>query len=144
MNTNIINTAVSNVNAERTLEAVRKAQGIIGSIERENTSLTLLKKSLSENQEALAKLAQNEVTFEKVLGKAKPTTPTASEATIIKSIEAIVESRQKDVETRSTGVAQQIANSLDAVKATEKRIADLRAELDKVSADSLTAAAIVG
>jgi hypothetical protein len=144
MNSNIINTAVSNINEERTLEAVRRAQGFLGHIERESANLDLLKTQLKEGQEALAKLGTNELTYEKITGKPKSPTPGESEATIIRAVEAVVKARQECVESRSTSIASDNANKLDAIKATEKRISELRSELEKVTANTVTAAAIVG
>jgi hypothetical protein len=141
---NIINTAISNVNAERQVASISKAQGLIGCIERENQSLELLRLQVTENQEALRKLAGSEITFEKVLGFPKSTNPSATEATIIKSVEAIVMARQKDGEVRSTNLANAIANNLDAITATEKRIAELRDQLVKISTPVVQASAIVG
>lgn len=144
MNTNVINTALSNVNADRTLEAVRKAQGIIGNVERELKNLGLLQQQMKESQEAITKMASSEITFETVTGRPRPTNPTTTEATIIKSVEAIVTSRQADVESRSTQMASDIANKLDAIRATQKRIDDLRSELAKVAAATVEAADIIG
>ncbi len=142
---NITQTAISKVNEERTLEAVRKAQGIIGNIEREAQNLDLLNKQVAESQEALKKLADSEVTFQKVTGlPSVPANPSVSQATIIESVKEIVKARQAQVQERATCLGNEIANKLSGITATDNRLAVLRAELDKVTANTVTPAQIIG
>lgn len=129
---NIIQTAVENINTERSDAAIREAQGLLGAIEREQGLKAGHIKNVEENQKALAKVIESELTYEKVTGKPRPTTPTQSEETAIKAIDAIVKARQDEVQSRVNSLANCIAGLHDSVKACDKRIEELREKLLKV------------
>lgn len=141
---NIITTAINKTNEDRLLEAIRTAQGLIGNIEREQNGLELLRSQIAEQKEAVKKIVASELTYEKVTGNPKPTNPTESEKAVIKAVEAIVQSRVGDVESRASSITSGIACKMEAVTATEARIADLRKQLADVSPATITPATIVG
>lgn len=141
---NITQTAISAVNEERELVAIRKAQSIIACIERENNTMEVLRQQIKESQSALSALTGNRLTYEKITGTDRPALPSATQSVVIKAVDGIVESRKECLANSANRLACDIAGKLDAVASVEARIAQLRQELAGLNPDLVSPAQVLG
>lgn len=119
------------------------AQQKISYILEERAKIASYEKSKSANQEALAKLAVEVVTYQDVTGASLPLAPNQNQATIIKAVEAINSGKQKQVECASKGYIDNISSYDHSIVACGERIKALNEELNKLGADIVTEAQVV-
>lgn len=145
MNTNantVVVDAVTAHNEAIVAKTQAEAVRLIGLITAEQTKVEGCNARIAARREALDKIAKEEVTITTVMGGSLPAN--SNTETITKVVEKANKERQYSVESRSTELVAAINNEQDAIRAIEKRIADLRAELLKLSAPVVTVDQIKG
>lgn len=119
------------------------AQQKISYILEERAKIASYEKSKAVQQEALAKMAVEVVTYQEVTGTSLPLAPNQNQATIIKAIEAINAGKQKCVEANSRSFIDSVTSYDKSIAACVERIKALNEELNKLGADIVTEAQVV-
>jgi DNA repair exonuclease SbcCD ATPase subunit len=143
METNIINAAVDAVNKSKLEAVVDVAQSKIIYISKEKETIAKTREAIKTHQEALQKIAEDVLTPELVLGRGPSLNPTPSEAVILEAIKNRNEAKAKSIAANAKAHTDAVDNYQGTIKACEKRIADMVAEIQKLSAETITAAGIL-
>lgn len=102
------------------------------------------KEAIRVQQVELAKIQQDVITQESVLGSEMTGTLNINQQTIAKAIAKMNEQRQGQVELRGQAHINRIEQSKATIKQNEECIAKLREELAKLQVDVVDAASVVG
>lgn len=134
--------AVSAHNKALVEQAQNEALNLIAAITNEQAKIASCEDRIKINRTELDKLAKDIVDEASVFGGSLP--ENANKETISKVIVEANKAKQFNVEQSSKRLVQNINAEQDAIKAVEKRIADLREKLTKLSAPVVTVDQIVG
>jgi hypothetical protein len=141
---NIINLAVDAVNKAKLEAVVDLAQSKIAYITQEKAKIATLQENIKRHQEVLSALCDDVLTPELVLGRSASLNPTPSEVVILEAIKQRNEGKAKVIATNAKSHTNEIDGYQATIKACEKRIKDMVDEIQKLAADSITAAQILG
>ena len=144
MNTNITTNAIAGINQDKQTQVVDLAQAKICFILKEQQQVAKYRENIKVHQEALAKLAEDVLTAEQVLGRPASTSPTVSEVTILKAIAKRNEEKAKFIESNSKSHVAEIDGYNKSIAGCQERIVALRKELDALAADVVTVDQVVG
>jgi predicted transcriptional regulator len=140
-NNNVVSQAVSAINAELSKATLDAGVRTINAIRNEQSKVADCNSRIKSLQTELQALNDEQFTTENVFGGSVPATSNSD--TITKVIEAMNKSRQFPVEQKSQRIVSAITAEHDAVAALNKRIAELRADLAKLDAPTVTVEAII-
>lgn len=141
---NIINLAVDSVNKAKLEAVVDLAQAKIVYITQEKAKIKNIQESIKRHQEVLSGLAEDVLTPELVLGRSPSLNPTPSEVVILEAIKKRNEDKAKAIAANAKSHTAEVDGYQATIKACEKRIADMIAEINGLAAEQITAAQILG
>lgn len=142
-NNPVVLNAIAALNDERQKAAEREAGIIVGYIMSEQATIARLEKEIQLHREELDKVAHDVISAETVMGHAAPTNPNVSEVTIGKVIAKLNEDKQKGVEVVAQRLGSAISEKQASIRATEKRIVELREKLAKLQPEVVTPATVL-
>lgn len=143
MNETVLNAiTATNEAAQKQVEA--QAQELVGYILSEQATITRLQGEINSHREELEKTAHDVINVESVTGGTFPVDMNISQTTIAKVIGKLNEEKQKSVEVVAQRLTSAITQKQASIKATEKRISELREKLEKLQAPVATPASVLG
>lgn len=143
MNTNqVVTDAVVKFNEQRTEQVQAEAVRLINCIANEQSKIAEREKVIASLREEAAKLARNVITETTVLGSPLP--ENANRETIAKVIEKANKDKQYPIEQAASRLTASIVSEQDAIAMLDKKIADLRGQLLKLTVPTVSVEQIVG
>tara|TARA_R110000868_G_scaffold320163_1_gene581114 strand:+ start:2055 stop:2492 length:438 start_codon:yes stop_codon:yes gene_type:complete len=140
---NIVNLAVDAVNKAKLEAVVDITQSKIIYIQQERVKIASLKDNIKRHQEVLSGLAEDVLTPELVLGRSPSINPTPSEVVILEAIKKRNEEKAKAIAANAKSHTNEIDGYQATIKACEKRVADLVAEIQNLAAETITSSQIL-
>lgn len=140
--TPVITDAVAKLNEQRTEEVQREAVRLIQCISNEQAKIVAGNKRIYDLQVEANKLAKDVVNETTILGVPLP--ENANRETIAKVIEKANKDRQYSIEQNASRLTNAIVSEQDAIALIEKRIAELRTALLKLTVPTVSVEQIVG
>jgi len=128
MNT-VVQLGIDAANQNRQAALVAQARQLIETIVSSKASIAYYESLKKTQQEALLKLSHQDVTYADVVGEAAPTSPNASQATILVAIKESNEKKQSAVKLASLAAINQIAGYDASIASVNKSIAEINKEL---------------
>lgn len=141
-NNQVVSDAVAALNQQNAEALQNEAVRLINAIGREQDKVKEANDRMAVLRADLIKIASTVISETSVLGGSLPSN--ANRETIAAVIEKANKQRQYEIETSSGRLTAAITAEQDAVVMLEKRIADLRDQLLKLSVQPVTVAQIVG
>jgi hypothetical protein len=143
-NTQLLNSAIEQVNQSRQSVIDSQARGIIGAVDGQRKHIKGFKAEIERLQSEAGKLAVNVLTYQDFTGSPLPTAPNANQATIIRVLGQINEGNQASVSNMAQSYVNAIAAQNKNIESAEKYIADQIKALALLSADVVDAETILG
>lgn len=138
------NNAIAALNELNQKNVEAQAMVLIGRIQNEQAAIKVCEGQVAGFRTELDKLRQDVVDQTTVLGAPMTGTPNANEVTIAKAIARLNDEKQGAVNNTAISLTNCITAKQAAIKASQDRIAQLRIDLGKLSAEIITETAVVG
>lgn len=143
-NNQIVAAGINQINEGNQKSVVSTATGIITQIVDAQARIASRKETNEHLAENLKELEHMDVNYRSITGQDVPATPNMNQQTILKTLEEINKTEQKNVANRAAQIADSVRANSDAIKKDEKYIAELRERLAKLSVEVVSASDIVG
>lgn len=138
----VVTDAVAKLNEQRTEQVQTEAVRLIGCISSEQAKIEACQKRIADLRVEGEKLTRNVVTPESVFGAPLPAN--ANTETISKVVEKANKDKQYGVEQTASRLTSSIVAEQDAITLIEKRIAELREALLKLTVPTVSVEQVVG
>ncbi len=144
MNTNITTQAVVALNKSKNDTLVEKVMAKMIYIGKEQAQIEVYRKEAAAFQKTVAAMADDVITPEQVFGRPASLTPTPNEVVILEALKKRNEDKAKSIANNAKNNVDVIDGIQNSIKGCEGRIAEIRAEINKMTVEEVTVATIMG